>query len=72
MEKTFKYPTCATCKFWEQKTFYDHENAVNEGKCTELRFDFKLTIEIYGDGGLERIETSSNFGCINHEEKENK
>ena len=60
-------PRCSTCKFWEQNTFYNYEDAVNNGLCSELGSELTIELKTGWDGGyVDSIETKSSFGCVFH------
>ena len=60
-------PSCSTCKFWKQNTFYDYEGAENDGFCSELGSELTIELKTGWDGGyVDSIETKSTFGCVLH------
>ena len=61
---------CKTCKHWNQTTFNNYKDAVNDGKCKELPIELEISIKAGWSGGyVEFIETQSNFGCTLYEKK---
>lgn len=69
MEKAL-IPRCLTCKYWKQKTNYEHVD--NTGICTGMNNDslFDVNLHTGWDGGyVESIETDQKFGCVQHESK---
>ena len=63
---------CMNCKKWELDKFWE-ELDVDEhwGRCEELPND-KMEVHIYAGrdgGGVDFIETSAFFGCVNFEMK---
>jgi len=64
---------CKTCKHWKQTTDWKYDNAINSGKCGELKGSDQLQIELHTgwDGGyVDYIETEETFGCTQHSEYE--
>ena len=66
-DKTAVMARCSTCKFWTKNTFYDYEEAVNSGFCSEIGFELDIELKTGWDGGyVKSIETQSTFGCTLH------
>lgn len=56
-------PRCKTCKHWSQTRLRP-----TEGECDQLAAgDSKLSV--IADEAIDAIETESDFGCTEHEEK---
>jgi len=67
LSKSTVMPSCSTCYFWNQNSFFDYENVVNSGTCRELKMkiDFVYFPERI-DGFVDKIETKGDFGCVLH------
>jgi len=60
---------CETCKFWKEFTSLNYGG----GECTGLLHNGKLEIELetgWSGGYVDAIFTEPDFGCTNHEVRE--